>query len=252
MTEIFGVPTQALFGQLLIGLINGSFYALLSLAEILLAPLGISLVTRLAPRHKAAQAVGLWFAGSAVGNGLAAALGGNATRGGRLMEFFPGAFEREWERRRAMLTGPLVPTILSLAAPNVVNVSVQSLVLIADGWFVGKLGTTELAAMVSAVATAVETGTTKSRAWTPPGPGKYEIRDQMAPSLRSWIVVEPRAMASAYPDRKGDFAIELEPGTHKLRGYFNGEPVGQELDIVVTPFPAEQPLKAPLVVGGGK
>jgi branched-chain amino acid transport system permease protein len=31
MPEIFGVPTQALFGQLLIGLINGSFYALLSL-----------------------------------------------------------------------------------------------------------------------------------------------------------------------------------------------------------------------------
>jgi branched-chain amino acid transport system permease protein len=31
MIEIFGIPTQALFGQLLIGLINGSFYALLSL-----------------------------------------------------------------------------------------------------------------------------------------------------------------------------------------------------------------------------
>ena len=31
MTEIFGVPTQALFGQLLVGLINGSFYAVLSL-----------------------------------------------------------------------------------------------------------------------------------------------------------------------------------------------------------------------------
>ncbi|MFO1219331.1 MAG: branched-chain amino acid ABC transporter permease [Burkholderiaceae bacterium] len=31
MTEVFGIPTQALFGQLLIGLINGSFYALLSL-----------------------------------------------------------------------------------------------------------------------------------------------------------------------------------------------------------------------------
>ena len=29
--EIFGVPSGALFGQLLIGLINGSFYALLSL-----------------------------------------------------------------------------------------------------------------------------------------------------------------------------------------------------------------------------
>ncbi|MGM4979868.1 MULTISPECIES: branched-chain amino acid ABC transporter permease [Rhizobium] len=31
MTTIFGIPTQALLGQLLIGLINGSFYALLSL-----------------------------------------------------------------------------------------------------------------------------------------------------------------------------------------------------------------------------
>ncbi len=31
MVEIFGIPSQALFGQLLLGLINGSFYALLSL-----------------------------------------------------------------------------------------------------------------------------------------------------------------------------------------------------------------------------
>jgi len=31
MTEILGIPTQALLGQLLIGLINGSFYAMLSL-----------------------------------------------------------------------------------------------------------------------------------------------------------------------------------------------------------------------------
>jgi branched-chain amino acid transport system permease protein len=31
MTEIFGIPTQAFAGQLLIGLINGAFYAMLSL-----------------------------------------------------------------------------------------------------------------------------------------------------------------------------------------------------------------------------
>src|SRR3954462_812688 len=31
MFEIFGVPSQALFGQLLLGLINGAFYAMLSL-----------------------------------------------------------------------------------------------------------------------------------------------------------------------------------------------------------------------------
>lgn len=99
---------------------------------------------------------------------------------------------------------------------------------------------------------AAEMATTKNRSWTPPGPGKYEIRDEMAPSLRSWVVVEPKAIASTYPDRKGDFAIDLEPGPQKLRAYFNGEPVGQELDVVITPFPAEQPLKAPLVVSAGK
>lgn len=31
MSEVFGIPTQALFGQLAIGIINGSFYALMSL-----------------------------------------------------------------------------------------------------------------------------------------------------------------------------------------------------------------------------
>jgi POT family proton-dependent oligopeptide transporter len=62
-----------------VGRVSGAWllgcYVLLSLAEILLAPLGVSLVTRLAPQHKATQAVGLWFAGSAFGNGLAALLG---------------------------------------------------------------------------------------------------------------------------------------------------------------------------------
>src|SRR5881398_3312855 len=31
MTEIFGIPTQAFLSQLLLGLVNGSFYAMLSL-----------------------------------------------------------------------------------------------------------------------------------------------------------------------------------------------------------------------------
>lgn len=90
---------------------------------------------------------------------------------------------------------------------------------------------------------------TKSRSWTAPGAGKYEFRDQSSPSIRSWIVVEPRAVAVGYPDRGGNFGIELEPGAYKLRGYFNGEPVGKELDIVVRPGPAEQPLSNPLTVG---
>jgi hypothetical protein len=99
---------------------------------------------------------------------------------------------------------------------------------------------------------AVETASLKDRSWTPPGPGKYEIRDQFAPSVRSWVVVEPKAIATAYPNRKGEFSIQVEPGTYKLRGYFNGEPVGKELDVTVTQFPAEQPLKGDLVVAEGK
>ncbi|HEY0817786.1 MAG TPA: branched-chain amino acid ABC transporter permease, partial [Rhizobacter sp.] len=31
MTEIFGIPIQAFMGQLMLGLVNGSFYAMLSL-----------------------------------------------------------------------------------------------------------------------------------------------------------------------------------------------------------------------------
>jgi hypothetical protein len=95
----------------------------------------------------------------------------------------------------------------------------------------------------------VETAAAKSRSWTPPGPGKYEIRDKLAPSVRSWIVVDRHAAGVAYPDRKGDFAIELDPGTYKLRGYFGGEPVGVDLPITVTSAPIEQRLKAPLLVG---
>lgn len=93
-----------------------------------------------------------------------------------------------------------------------------------------------------------ETPAAKARTWTPPGPGKYEIRDQTSPSLRAWIVVEPKATAVAYPDRKGEFAIDLEPGKYKLRAYHNGDMVGKELDVVVNPAPAEQPLKSALVV----
>jgi hypothetical protein len=93
-----------------------------------------------------------------------------------------------------------------------------------------------------------ETGPSKTRGWTPPGPGKYEIRDQLAPSLRSWIVVEPHVASIGYPDRKGDFQIDLDPGKYKLRGYFNGEPVGTELEVTIAPLPLEQPLRAPLLL----
>jgi len=51
------------------------------------------------------------------------------------------------ERRNIMLAGPIVPTILALAAPNVLNVALQSLVSVSDSWFVAQLGTLDLAAL---------------------------------------------------------------------------------------------------------
>lgn len=51
------------------------------------------------------------------------------------------------ERRQMMLSGPIVPTILTLAAPNVLNVAMQSLVSISDAFFVGRLSLLDLAAL---------------------------------------------------------------------------------------------------------
>lgn len=52
-----------------------SCYTLLSIAELLLSPLGMSLLTRLSPPQLTSQSIGLWLASTAVGNLLAGALG---------------------------------------------------------------------------------------------------------------------------------------------------------------------------------
>ena len=93
----------------------------------------------------------------------------------------------------------------------------------------------------------------KSRTWTPPGPGVYEIRDELFPSVRSWIVVDPKAVASGYPDLKGEFQVgDIPLGTYKLQAYFNGKPTGAPLDIEVRQFPELQQLSDPVVVAEKK
>src|SRR3954462_10929900 len=62
------------------------------------------------------------------------------------------------ERRQMMLAGPIVPTILALALPNVLNVAMQSLVSISDGWFVGTLGIVDLAALALVFPTQMTLG----------------------------------------------------------------------------------------------
>ena len=57
-----------------------------------------------------------------------------------------------------MLAGPIVPTILALAAPNVLNVAMQSLVSISDSWFVAQLGIVDLAALALVFPTQMALG----------------------------------------------------------------------------------------------
>jgi hypothetical protein len=73
------------------------------------------------------------------------------------------------------------------------------------------------------------------RQWKVPGPGKYEVKDHYFPSVRSWIVVEPKAAAVAYPLRDGSFTFgNLAPGKYTLQAFFNGEAQGKAIPIDVT------------------
>src|SRR5690606_22659966 len=66
-----------------------------------------------------------------------------------------------------------------------------------------------------------------SRLWTVPGPGIFEIRDELVPSLKMWVVGEPRVAAVAFPALDGAFTLELgEPGDYSIQAYFAGQPVG--------------------------
>jgi putative MATE family efflux protein len=65
---------------------------------------------------------------------------------------------RPAERRNMMLAGPIVPTILALAAPNVLNVAMLSLVSVADSWFVAQLGIVDLAALAVVFPTQMALG----------------------------------------------------------------------------------------------
>ena len=52
-----------------------STYAVLTLAELCLSPMGLSVVSKLAPVRHAGLAMGGWFAATAVGSYLSGALG---------------------------------------------------------------------------------------------------------------------------------------------------------------------------------
>jgi plastocyanin len=72
------------------------------------------------------------------------------------------------------------------------------------------------------------------RRWTPQDAGRYEIRDELSPSLLMWVVAEPTAAAMAFPAADGRFVIALEqPGQYMIQAYFAGEAVGRPLPVTV-------------------
>ena len=52
---------------------------------------------------------------------------------------------RSNHRRARLLTAPVVPTLITLAAPNVALALMQALVSVTDAYFIGQLGTAGLA-----------------------------------------------------------------------------------------------------------
>lgn len=72
------------------------------------------------------------------------------------------------------------------------------------------------------------------RLWTVPGAGTFEIRDELAPSVRMWVIGEPKVAAVAFPALDGSFTLDLaEPGDYSIQAYFAGKPVGNPLPAPV-------------------
>jgi hypothetical protein len=87
---------------------------------------------------------------------------------------------------------------------------------------------------------AGEMGQGAARDWTAPGPGRYEVRDELAPSIRTWVVVEPNVAAIAYPSAQGAFSIpQLAPGEYTLKAFFAGAPVGTPKSVAVAAAPLD-------------
>jgi plastocyanin len=72
------------------------------------------------------------------------------------------------------------------------------------------------------------------RRWTPQEVGRYELRDELAPSLSMWVVTEPTVVAAALPTTDGRFTLNIEEsGQYTLQAYFAGEAVGRPLSVNV-------------------
>jgi len=72
----------------------------------------------------------------------------------------------------------------------------------------------------------------RHREWSaPPGQARYEIRDELFPSVRSFVVVDPQVVGIAFPGRDGAFALDLPAGEYTLKAFFDGRQVGRAVQV---------------------
>jgi hypothetical protein len=80
--------------------------------------------------------------------------------------------------------------------------------------------------------TANPTAPGSSRDWAAGPPGLHVIRDQLFPSIVMYVMVDANAVEATYPDREGNFAMNLPPGDYTLKAFFDGKSVGKPVDGV--------------------
>lgn len=85
------------------------------------------------------------------------------------------------------------------------------------------------------------------RDWSAPGTGRFEFRDQLFPTVRFWVVVDPGVVEVVYPGHTGAFSFQnLSEGEYVLQAFFQGKEVGKPLSVVAKRTAIE--LKDPLVL----
>ncbi|MFO0659857.1 MAG: hypothetical protein U0165_08510 [Polyangiaceae bacterium] len=75
-----------------------------------------------------------------------------------------------------------------------------------------------------------------SRQWkVPAGAAVYELLDELAPSVHSYIVSEPNVAGVAFPQRDNSFTFfnGLPSGDYSLQAFFNGKKVGTPRQVSV-------------------
>ncbi|MFO0664708.1 MAG: hypothetical protein U0174_12200 [Polyangiaceae bacterium] len=89
------------------------------------------------------------------------------------------------------------------------------------------------------------------REWkAPSGEQLVVIRDDLAPSVRTYIKVLPGVVQTTYPGRDMTFGMTLPPGDYVLKAFFGGKKVGKDVGITAKEKGTLE-IKEPINLGEG-